>query len=573
MSTDRSVSVPARQAGISRPILSWVVCIGLLAVVGAFLAHAISFWGYTVDDAFITFRYSRMTALGNGPYFNVGEHVEGYTNFLLMLLLVPAYWVGGEAAVPVFAKLIGVMSGAGSVLLAWALTRALLEPHERLKPYRGLIGVAAAAVIAACPQYVINTTSGLETALYGFLVILSVYLWRVDLLGRRRVAARIACGALVLCRPEGSLLFAVCWFGQVYATGRLRADQPTQKGRSRQPETAADREWRRLLLDGVIVTGVFGALLLFRMLAYDGELLPNTYYAKLGGFWKSDPWPYIRSGLGPAFFHETVAGVGVLAALLWSWRAPSMLPVWLISLAGALLPFVTGTDWMLGFRFVVPYLPVLACVVTVGWAVAAGAVLRKWPVVVPIALLICAPVLAYRERPAHDSLHDIASLRSRGYETGHREAAEWLSTQGNRGDGTALMDIGIVGYYCIDQFIIDITGLTDKFIARSEGQFLRKRYDPKYVLDREPRFIVLTLTAPGESYSVPHPSQRFQFWTIIEHELFSHPEFRRRYIQHQQPAPWDEDWKAALAARYGAVRIFEHGYPGAYYLLAVFEAK
>ncbi len=36
------------------------------------------------------------------------------------------------------------------------------------------------------------------------------------------------------------------------------------------------------------------------------------------------------------------------------------------------------------------------------------------------------------------------------------------------------MDIGIIGYECIDQRILDITGLTDRYIAQSPGEFLDK---------------------------------------------------------------------------------------------------
>ena len=39
---------------------------------------------FICDDAFITFRYSKNLALGNGPRFNLGDAgpVEGYSNFL-----------------------------------------------------------------------------------------------------------------------------------------------------------------------------------------------------------------------------------------------------------------------------------------------------------------------------------------------------------------------------------------------------------------------------------------------------------------------------------------------------------
>ena len=49
------------------------------------------FW-WLCDDAFISFRYSRNWALGNGLRYNLGEHipVEGYSNFLWVAIIKTA---------------------------------------------------------------------------------------------------------------------------------------------------------------------------------------------------------------------------------------------------------------------------------------------------------------------------------------------------------------------------------------------------------------------------------------------------------------------------------------------------
>ena len=53
---------------------------------------------HTEDDAFITFRYSKHLAEGLGPVWNPGDSppVEGYTNFLWMVLMVIPHWLGME---------------------------------------------------------------------------------------------------------------------------------------------------------------------------------------------------------------------------------------------------------------------------------------------------------------------------------------------------------------------------------------------------------------------------------------------------------------------------------------------
>ena len=55
----------------------------------AYVFGAISVWGYrwVCDDAFVSFRYAKNLVNGYGLVYNVGEYVEGYTNFLWTLLI------------------------------------------------------------------------------------------------------------------------------------------------------------------------------------------------------------------------------------------------------------------------------------------------------------------------------------------------------------------------------------------------------------------------------------------------------------------------------------------------------
>src|SRR5882672_7471606 len=59
----------------------------LLATLVLLLAHSAVYW-FLTDDAFISFRYARNLRQGHGLVFNPGfERVEGYTNFLWVVLL------------------------------------------------------------------------------------------------------------------------------------------------------------------------------------------------------------------------------------------------------------------------------------------------------------------------------------------------------------------------------------------------------------------------------------------------------------------------------------------------------
>ena len=86
------------------------------------------------DDAYISFRYARNFAEGNGLVWNLGERVEGYTNFLWTLGLglgirltgLPAEVLGLWGCLAVL---------AANLLVVWRIGRALVGPrHIPLAP-------------------------------------------------------------------------------------------------------------------------------------------------------------------------------------------------------------------------------------------------------------------------------------------------------------------------------------------------------------------------------------------------------------------------------------------------------
>jgi len=486
-----------------------------------------------------------------------------------MVMLAPVFRLGGEGAVPLVAKSIGVAAGVGSLLLTWALTRRLFQGHPTLARSASVLGVSAAALVAASPAYALNSTSGLETTMFGFLLMLGVTAsLRAEARGRW-CGAGLAFAAMVLTRPEGSYLFACAWLSLAAAL-RLRS---TPEGGDAEG-VLRHLAMRRLLLDGMIVTGVFAAQLAFRMAVYEGEWLPNTYYAKSGGFWKIDAWSYVRPGIIEPFLGVVGVALAIPGAVLTVRRVSESLVLFVVAFAGALLPFITGPGWMIGWRLSMPYLPLMACAVAVGWSAGFARLLPRATRFAPLVVTASALFVGIAQLPMQRDFAETVVIRSSGYDQGHRALAEWLrGGAANPGDRIALMDIGIVGYLCDEQAIIDISGLTDRFIAKSEGSFLRKRYDPEYVLAKKPRFVVLAVTAPGWYYQPPPKDTVFQFWTRVERRLYRDERFQARYVHRSTEPSETDDWRERLRKRRGAVGIFEHSHPGHYYLLLVFEAE
>jgi hypothetical protein len=231
----------------------WPVAIPLLA----YCVGVIALGNWIIDDAGISYAYARNLAEGHGLVSQPGRAaVEGFSNFLWVVLFVPAFWL--RVFDPVWLpKLMGAMCVAGSLALILDVMR-----RETGRRWPGLI---AALLIAASPPIVIWTASGLEN---GLLLLLVVSQWTV--LVRRplrwELSAGVLAAAIAMTRPDG-MVFA--------------AAPPMVALAERFAGHATLREALVQSLRAVAAfAALFGPFLLFR-LVYFGLPLPHTYYAKL----------------------------------------------------------------------------------------------------------------------------------------------------------------------------------------------------------------------------------------------------------------------------------------------------
>ena len=84
--------------------LLWALALAVLAVV-AFdqVQRALEF---RVDDAYITFSFSKNLGTGHGPVFSHGLRVEGYSNFLWMVVVAVRYLFTAEGDPLNFARVV-----------------------------------------------------------------------------------------------------------------------------------------------------------------------------------------------------------------------------------------------------------------------------------------------------------------------------------------------------------------------------------------------------------------------------------------------------------------------------------
>src|SRR5580765_5310173 len=75
----------------------WIVAALFLVACGAMLWWYVCVLQFFCDDSYISYRFSQNFAAGHGLVYNVGERVEGYTNFLWVVMLGGALELGFAA--------------------------------------------------------------------------------------------------------------------------------------------------------------------------------------------------------------------------------------------------------------------------------------------------------------------------------------------------------------------------------------------------------------------------------------------------------------------------------------------
>jgi arabinofuranosyltransferase len=70
-----------------------LLSVGAPVLISALVAVAVLSVAWISDDALITFRYALNVVSGNGPVFNVGERVQGYTHPLWFILMTAAMFI------------------------------------------------------------------------------------------------------------------------------------------------------------------------------------------------------------------------------------------------------------------------------------------------------------------------------------------------------------------------------------------------------------------------------------------------------------------------------------------------
>jgi hypothetical protein len=437
----------------------------LILLAGAILtAHALYF-DYVAEDAFISFRYAENLAQGHGLVWNLGERVEGYTNFLWVILLAAVARAGLDVVVA--ARLGGLALAIATIFLVERLSRRGRRRHFADSLPGLLLGLNGAFALWA--------GAGMETSLFTLLVTAGALAYlREDESGDRAGFAPVVLGLAALTRPEGYLFFAVALLHRVF-TARAR--------------------WTSHLIWALPFAALVVPHVLWRVYFY-GDWLPNTFYAKTGANWRD-------LGRGFQYVQEYVwrygAFIYALPLMLLLKPRVERRETYLLVTLSCYLAYViaVGGDALVHHRFIVPVLPVFLVLAVWGGrhlldvvdshysARAAKRPLRPRIVAAAfVALCLVSTVLpSVWGEPNKVLVDELVDL------------GRYLRDNVEGEVVIAVNAAGAVPYYT-QWPAIDMLGLCDKHIARrriphmGSGPFGHEKRDGAYVLSRRPEWIV-----------------------------------------------------------------------------------
>ena len=243
----------------SSPPYGYFLICGIFILVGINNAYTKRWVG---DDIFIGLRYIENFLNGHGLIYNPGERVEGYTDFLWLMIVSFFQWLKFEPVTIVIT--LGIIC-SGVVLVTIMLIGLKLNKFFNHK----LPVPMALMAVALNFDYGVWSTSGLEPAFYLMLMTVAFYIFFFSDLSRNR---RIFLSGLLLCfavltRPDAMIFIGL-------ANLFLLLSNIIQK------KKIGELMIEQLKFIAPVIL-IYVPYFLWRY-NYYGEIFPNTYYSKVG---------------------------------------------------------------------------------------------------------------------------------------------------------------------------------------------------------------------------------------------------------------------------------------------------
>ncbi len=226
------------------------------------LSHVLGYaWinRFVLDDAFISLRYAKNFAEGHGLVWNVGQRIEGYTNFLWTVLLAPAFKLGVD---PVnYSYTLSLLAFLATLFFSYKLASEMWGDKRA--------GVAVLCLLGFNFSFSSYATGGLETQ-FGIAMMLGA-IWSISKAASEErlwwsFFASVFTVCSIMTRMDSILLIAP-FSAILVAQANGKRDLDSLK---------------RLLLYGLCVMIPLVVWMALRK-SYYGDWVPNTFHIKTHG--------------------------------------------------------------------------------------------------------------------------------------------------------------------------------------------------------------------------------------------------------------------------------------------------
>jgi len=246
----------------SKRLPTYIFIFSILALIGgSFIHYRFGYFSYDqsghawgVDDAYISYRYAQNLSLGHGLVFNPGERVEGYSNFLFVILAATLLFFGIGISDLYF--MLTLINLAIAVIMLIVFHQFLLVHFGREKASIGTL------LLGISPLMWVWTSAGMEVPL---VLLFQLLVWV----------------AIVQLEQQYSHFYTGVWIAATLLLCLTRADGFVLPAISLL-YLALKRKYRLSIFLLAALSGIMGAYTFWRY-SYYGQFLPNTYYAKVSG--------------------------------------------------------------------------------------------------------------------------------------------------------------------------------------------------------------------------------------------------------------------------------------------------
>lgn len=446
----------------------WYDSIFILLFIYLLILQIQAIWPFTIDDMYISLRYAKHWAAGDGLLWNVNSPpVEGYSNFSFVVLGAVSLLLNIDPVIAL--KVAGLIGLCCTCFFIFAITRFWFEPRESLIPCLGIL---------LYKGQILWAVSGFETTIYQACISGAVYFafrglgyqFFSDPRGNPEQISFILSGLLLsfaaMTRPEAPVFMAIffllmCW------------DMPQSERKS---------HWQGIGFFVLTLLLIYLPYFLWRW-HYYGFLFPNSVYCK--GF----------------INHTNLLDKNYLK-LIWPFALFAFLAclknqdkryyfLWLPSLIYLII--LIGSDPIVAFdnRLFLPAFVLLVPLAFQGISALVLGYLKTRGQEFTLSLFLICFCMAFFFIPTK-TLSEYRYFRQNPIE-GEKlrsNVVQWLKTHAETGDAVVLSDSGLIPYYSnlnfIDSYCLNNVTMTQYPKAEMYEQFCQQ------ILLEKPKIIILT---------------------------------------------------------------------------------